>query len=338
MVAGIGVASLMATACIGGGGDGASDALVQTMLDATPAQDYAGTGAVFTVVDLAAIAEQQDIAREGDPGSWAAPALSGKSVEDGGIGLQIRVPLAQNAALSHEAWSAETGLSLNDIDRAAELSVGRDTFVALVGPGGWNPDAPEIAEGVHTLGEGDDYSQNLEGRTVLRPLGMPLRIAELDGVLAMSRSTATIEAWHSGTAATLGDDPRFIAAATELDRAGAIAATIFATDFARPDGVVDAPFEVIGIGNSFGDGAAIETIVYVFADEGAAAASKDELQSAWASGSERDSPDVAYGDRQASLEVISSGRTVVVTVGVPVDQSASAVTYFYRLESVFAHR
>ncbi len=334
------VAALVVLAACGsatnGGGDGG---LVQSMLDRTPIPEDTSASSEFWVLDLAAIAEASDVDRVGDPASWAVPLLIGAPIQDGGTGFAPAfIALTQDAIGFHDEWSDETGFSLNDIDQIAEMRSDIERFDTVVGPSDWAQDAPEIASGVRTIGTGDDYEHDLGSRSTLRMLGRPLRVAASDGVLAASLSSSAIEVWLSGNASVLGDDQRYAAAAAELDRAGVVSAVIFDYDFRGADGVVDVSFGVIGIGQALRAGAATEIVVYVFADDNDASAAADDLAAGWTSGSLISNPELQYSDRYSSVDVTTSGRTVVVTLEVPADGIAGAVSFLFQREPVFSYR
>ncbi len=141
----------------------------------------------------------------------------------------------------------------------------------------------EVADGVFTFGEGEDYSPDVLSRTEARPLGRPLRVGSNDGLVVMSSSTESVSAWLDPDVVRYDSIPSLVLAAEALDRRNVLSAFLLQRDFSAEhvedlgleseevlEVPISAPFDTVGLGWSVKDGVGVVTVVYVFDDEVAA--------------------------------------------------------------------
>jgi len=132
------------------------------------------------------------------------------------------------------AYRDEMGFTVNDVDASVESLSFPNRMTALAG----NIESAagaEVADGVFTFGEGEDFELDPEQATVARPIGVPLRSASADGLVALSPSTDAASAWLDETAPRLDSDEDFALVAKSLDEKNVISAALFRQDFAAPE-------------------------------------------------------------------------------------------------------
>ena len=188
-------------------------------------------------------------------------------------------------------FDEEVGWSVLDAETFAERQTLPALFTVVSGDfdsSTFPSDLAEVADGVVTAGEGDDFAQDLLNQTAARPFGAPLRMALQTPYLAASPSTDAVSAWLDGSAETLASDPELSAVAGARDDAGVVAA-VLTSGLTRSlgDQVTSAtaleklkselagaiptdPFTTVGIGWAAEDGDAVITVAYKFATDKAA--------------------------------------------------------------------
>jgi hypothetical protein len=135
-----------------------------------------------------------------------------------------------------EGWTAdqedlgnELGWSLIDVDRGMDLLfVSGERFSIYetgVQPAEIEAVAGAAVDGVFRIGSGPDGSPNLEERSAVRLLGIPINIAVADGVLAVADRRTDLEWWAADRADSLADDATLARMAELLDQEGALAAS-----------------------------------------------------------------------------------------------------------------
>lgn len=269
--------------------------------------------------------------------------LIGAPQEEGGTG-RVYVPLAAllDQGLSRPSEVAEDlGWSVRNVDAYAEVDAAPHRFTVVVGDFDEQTLAglPEAAEGVSTAGEGEDLSSYLETRTPARPLGQPLRMAQEGSTLVASLSTASVQQWNAGGGPTLADHESYAAVAGTLDDAGVVGAYLGpgapfspatllgegGTEEAEAqiteltDQLVDAPFDVVGLGFAVEDGETVVTVAYHFATEAAADEAAPVLEKLYAEGRSVQGG-VPISDYVKVREVAVDDTVAVVTLDVPADR------------------
>ncbi len=180
-------------------------------------------------------------------------------------------------------YKEEIGFGITDVDASIEVGPAPNSFTLLAGSLE-HASTSEVADGVFSFGEGEDFAANIEERTPARQLGRPLRVASQNNLVLLSRSTAAVSAWLDEEIPRLDSVPELASVAEALDQQGLLGAALFQSDFSAggileylDPAVAEAltipisePFDTIGLGWGVADGEAAITIVYGF-DEGAAA-------------------------------------------------------------------
>lgn len=269
-------------------------------------------------------------------GERAAEALR-DALQAGPVVSVYQPSLTRNLFSDTQAWEAEAGFIFADIDTVASIEAAPDSFTLLEGPVGWSAGTVDHVEGLRTIGVTDDYEQDLDGFTALRPIGRALRVTERNGVLAASIATPLLADWSDDSAELLGDDERFLIAARHLDAAGAVSAVLRMDDHQHDSATIPEPFSVVAIGGSIVDGRRVETVVYVFADDAAASSSAREVARIWNEGARSwQDPPIPFSAPYESIDVEAEGRAVIVTMtveGVP-----NAAHLHSSRAAVFQHR
>lgn len=227
--------------------------------------------------------------------TWLYP-LGGVPI-DGAEPAPVFVPFAMGFRVENLLNSTmlpfdeEVGWSVLDAETFAERQTLPALFTVVAGDfdsSTFPYDLVEVADGVVTAGEGDDFAQDLLNQTAARPLGIPLRMALEAPYLAAARSTDEISAWLDGSTETLAGDVELSAVAGALDDAGVVAA-VLTSGLTRSlgDQVTSAaaleklkselagaiptdPFTTVGIGWAAEDGEPVITVAYKFATDEAA--------------------------------------------------------------------
>lgn len=337
---------LLAAACSGGGGDTLGTGEGYSVLGALaelPAE--VGEGEVMVVTaDLQAATEAAALERPDTPETlavrdWLLPLTGNPATIEQ---LPVFVPLGEvfNPPYlgRHEEFVDELGWSVTEVDAFVEASAPPQMFAVVTGD--FADDAPSGqpgAEGVVTVGQGEDLATDLEDRTIARPLGGPLHQVRKEQRLAVTRSSGQARAWASGPEETLADHEALAAAAGALDEAGVYSAVLLAgssmtlqaalgqnasksaleeLEEEYRDMLPTTPFTAVGVGWSTDDsGGARVTVAYTFPDEDAAEQGLTALERQLEEGdSIRGRPLVEL----VTLQEAARDRNVaVLTLGVP---------------------
>lgn len=182
-----------------------------------------GTG--FVSVSTADIGAAADIARVRRP---ADPRNSDQAVDFAGplrgfhpAGLPLRTyvdfpaSFGQNLERTDEIVD-ELGFSVGQVETFVTVNALPGVFTVVSGVDA-PPGLPEVAPGITTLGEGDDFQFDPARPTAVRGIGRPLRFGERDDFVVMSRSTPPVEDWLANNYQALADDPHLAAMAETLD-------------------------------------------------------------------------------------------------------------------------
>ena len=298
----VALSGLVAVACGGGGDGGGGEGFgerfsVTAALAEIPrelAADDEGRVEIYAA-DLLAASELVGAARptgstdEQEVIDWLG-ALTGMQP------APIYVPLppgSERAVIGLAEVRDELGFAMTDVD--AFVSWSAPPVAATVWVGELSPNAaPEVAPGVRTFGEGDDFDVGLGELTAARPLGRPLRLAEDAGRVITTTSTEVATAWLDGERTRLLDDPRLDAVAAALDDKGVVAAAVFGNDFSAaeldiPEDVLDRlvladGFDVVGLGWGNGDRGDGTIVVQDFGNPAAADRAAPAVEALWRDG------------------------------------------------------
>lgn len=207
--------------------------------------------------------------------------------------LELLAPDLFAAPLLTEPEEVENELGWSPYDVAISAEIRRvtsddvvDPFVVLSGDLEWANDV-DLGDGVGSIGEGDDAKPDTEDTTAVRPLGVPIRTGERDGLIAGGRSTDEMRRWMADETASADDDPAVKSAAARLDAVDAYTAQIFGGDFSRAstDGgsatPIEESFDVVAKGLSGEFAELTSTVVYIFEDEAAAGRALDQVEDRW---------------------------------------------------------
>ena len=277
---------------------------------------------------------------------WYVDLARGVPVDSGGTGYTLfgpDFPQFKGAIGVIEEVEDEFGFSPFAIDSYISFSAPPTQMAVFAGELTLSDDLVDIGDGVVSAGEGEDFMVSPETRTAIRSLGRPYRLAESDGLVAVSLSTPLIEDWLSD-GESLADDPDLGAAAEALDDGGSVAAVLLINDF---DGVqlaedipvspIEVPFSVIGIGTAEVEEAAGNVIVYVFADEDDAQSALPAIETGWTDG-DLMTWRAPMADYFNVVSVEQNGRAVVVTATVT-DIATTGMPFdlVVRGEPIFTH-
>ncbi len=269
----VAVAAALAAGCSSddGGSDLGTEFSVSAALAEIPLAALETTDGLIQVVaaDLDAAGEVAGVDRPSNPTDrdelieFLGP-MTGLARDD--EPMRVFVPLPQmftgGAVPQLGEFVAELGFSPGDVSTYVALESPPAMF--MVATGVMAPTTlPEVAPGVTTVGEGDDFQVAPEERTAARPLGRPLRLAESDGRLGLSFETAPLIDWLAGSdGGTLAEDAVCSAIAGRLDEKGVVSAFVVGDE--------SAPYVGVGLGwTADGDGA-LGVIVFGFESEGLA--------------------------------------------------------------------
>lgn len=269
----------------------------------------AGVEGMIEMGDIAAAIELAGVTRtdalDGESvASWVR-AVTGGPMDDGGV-APVFVPMAEELGFSRvqitDEFHDELGWSLVNVDWF--VAAGQPPTRFAVAGGEFGDEAldglPEVADGVVTAGEGDDYYVDLENRTAARILGDPLRLARDGDRIAMSKSTPLVQRWREG-GESLADDADLASVASTLDDVGVVGAFLYGL------GGEDSEAPTLGIGWSVDGETPVVTVVHRFGAE----ASVDDVRSEWESALENPQID---GIELADVSV--DGQTAVVSLRV----------------------
>ncbi len=369
-VAGGVFALLVATACSGGDGD--KGGAIERGLREIPLSVFdtggAGPGAAYIEIgDLAGLSEirglNRPVADASDDEVLAfMSALTGESSDDVGTsrvvvawGFDPRLPSIEASAVEDEI-----GLDVGAIETFATFSSPPISFSVFTGEIEIKGGLDQVGNGVSSAGSGEDFVQNIDEVSRLRPIGQPLRLAAQDQAVALSTSTPLVEEWASETFQSLADDDRFVAVARALDSAGAVTAIIAEGEYrfdptmvvgrtADPavveqvmeqvgPNLIPESFGLVGMGGAQIDGVPSLVAAYLFDDEVDAAASVDSIEGLWRTAdSFRTSRPISEIIEYVSISL--DGRVVTV-ISRPLEGRSTSVGYdlVASRDSVFLHR
>lgn len=264
----------------GGGGAGGSGPLgsLADAIQTIPLEEL-DEGAMISWADVDAATEAAGLERPTADdldalGDWA----NGLTVtRDAPLMIPFAETLQLTTLMQAEEFDEELGWSIADVGAFIELHLPPGRFFVGSGDLGLDGDGlTELGDGLHTAGSGDDLATDLEGVTAARPLGRPLRLAEVDGLLAASLRTGPLERWVEGEGDRLDDHDGIARVAAAIDDADAVSAVLYVRS-------VDLPWahDVVGIGWSVVDGDPVMTIAFHLTgnDHEAAASALEEALS-----------------------------------------------------------
>ncbi len=321
---GVVACAVVLAAC--GGGDGDEVGFVAGQLALIP-DSARGSGEYFEVFVLDAVAGAEFVDLDAPAPGRSADEIASWSlafqVRDNDDDLRLMLPpiLGEPTVwTSPAAFADDTGIDLGAATTITFATPAPPVSLTVLG-GEFELEASldELSDAVLSVGGGDDFEPNIDGRTDWNPIGRPMRLAERPGAVALSTSTPVIEDWVAGPEMSIAEQPDFAAAAAALDARRVVNAYLLEADFAggfQPDLAADLAgidaYSVVGIGigpNRQGD--ARVAVAYVFDDEDAAAASLGALGALWLNGTSLmtgEPFDAHVAVPNAELE----GRTVVV--------------------------
>lgn len=237
-VVGLAVTALAVTACSSGGASDGLGAGEDYSVQGALAELPPGPSGEFLVqtADLTAATELAGLERptELDAGAtagWIGP-LTGAPLPGGTEWAPVFAPVLQSVDVTMtsliEEFDEQAGWSLIDVDSFAELSAAPRTFAVISGD--FEETAlehlPEVADGVRTVGEGEDRAANMSEPSALNRIGQPVRMAQVDGKIAVSPDTDPVQDWLGETEESLADHPGLSALAEALDEQDVVSAML----------------------------------------------------------------------------------------------------------------
>ncbi len=353
--------------CDGPSGDwgAGSNYSVQGALAQLPAAESGGQVLIQTA-DLDAASELSGLERPTDLEvddlvAWLMPLTGGPS--DGGP-APVFVPLAQvfnpPSIAMHDEFADELGWSLIDTHAFVERLTPPQSLAVIAGDfddSTLDENLPEVDDGVVTVGEGEDFENDFADVTNARPLGMPLRLAQNDHLLAAGASTEEVSSWLSGPDETLADNAHLADVAAALDDVDSVSAVLVTggsmalTDALgamsaeqvaaledRLAPMLPEAFQAVGIGWGADGDASIITLAYAFDSEDAAEEAVPLFEELFANGTS-----VQSGQPLSDLLTLDGadrdGDVVVLTVSVPEGRSpGDAYQMLVRADVPFLHR
>lgn len=321
LIMGLTVTALTVTACGGGGEDGLASgdgySVLGALAELPPAED---DSFVVQTADLTAATELAGLERPEEPDAaavagWMNP-LTGLAIsveEDEWAPLFAPPPVVtfSQGPQQVEEFDELAGWSLVDVDSYVEYSTQPNAFTVLSGEfdEATLKHLPEAAEGVRTVGEGEDLRIDPTAGSAVSTIGQPVRMAAEDGRLAVSGHTPLVERWLGDPEETLADHEGLAALAEALDEADVVSAmlsvggasslreghpltesrapdaeTVLDQLEARLDYLPDQAFDAVGVGWTARDGEPVIVVAYHFGDEAAAEASVEPLEAVFTEG------------------------------------------------------
>lgn len=272
--------------------------------------------------------------------------------------LPVFVPLPTVTAVGggHGALAQEfhdtAGWSVLDVDSYAEFGPPPNVFTVLSGDfdEATLEDLPEAAEGVHTVGEGEDLTTNPQETTPMSPVGQPTRMAQADGKLAVSGHTDLVQDWVGGDQEeTLADHEALAALAGALDESDVVSAMfVVGGNFSLRDGhpltqsdrlddeavleqleqrmdyLPTHAYDAVAIGWAVEDDEAVITLAYHYASEEVAEEAAGQLETLFTEG-EMLHTGAPLTDFYTLDETSSDGRTATARVHVADPRTVSQV-------------
>ena len=330
----------------GGFGSGASFSILAALTEVpVSVTDVAGdteqTDVVEVLVgDLAAgsaaagVDRPERSADDGDLVDWA------RALTEGTVFIPFPSDLLSgDGIVNAEAYRDEVGFGVNEVESFVSWNALPESGVV------WTGDlsvaaTTEVADGVVSLGEGDDFEVDPSQRSAARSLGIPLRFARRDGLVVSTRSTAVALDWLDDDSERLADDPMFASAATALDDRDVLGAVMVRSDFSVPDGreaEIGQPFGLLSFGWAIESGEPVVTVVYSFESAEAASSASTEIEQVYSTSSLSNGRSVT--ETVTVEDVTVDGDQVIVTLAmVPADRPPSIVyQMLQRSEPMFVH-
>ncbi len=256
--------------------------------------------------------------------AWLGP-LQGVVVDDAVAAALLPEAVVPRNLQRNDEIAAELGWSVVDVRSFIELQRPPELFAVLdvdVTVDELTAAAGAPVEGIWRLGGETDGDQDLRNATAARPLGDTLRFAMADhGLLAVSKATPPVEEWLARPDRTLADDAPIAGVATVLDQAGVYSAMIVDAQRHVTTGGTDPPlllpaFDLLGVGVSVVEDAAVGTFVYHYPSDDDADAAVAPTRRLFDEGLS------VRGGRPLTtlvevVDVIASGEHVIVTVTFP---------------------
>ncbi len=268
--------------------------------------------------------------------AWLNPLTSGV----GDTRPVVFVPMAEsfNFAYSADAdeFAAILGWSVLDVTSYVEQAVPPYQFAVVDGvEGKLSTDLIEVGDGIVTDIDAEDLAQDFGKISAVTRLGRPTRLAERDGLVAMSTTTPSVRAWLADPE-TLADDESLASVARALDDEDVVSAVVATLEpggnlavralgsGATPESIeqlaeeIDAmvpadPYDAVGIGWSVDDGQAEIHVAYHFLAESGAERGAVVLGKTWRDGvsvSQR----IPFSEQVSVDEVDVEGPVVTVTL------------------------
>ena len=313
-------------------------------------------GLMVQTGDLVAATELAGLERPSEPdidavASWIFP-LTGLPREDEFAPLFVPLGQVFNYQYLRDIAEFDTALgwSLVDADAFVEQSTPPESFAVITGDFDettLNPDLTEVADGVVSYGEGEDFETNLRGDpNPVDRLGRPVRLAWDGDRIAASFSTPFVQQWLAEPDETLADDAALAGVATALDEADVVAAVLTRVEpgfdqlgSSQPissevlaelqdvvqDQVPLAPFDAVGFGWNAVDGEAAITVAYHFSSADGAADSVASLEKLYREGLSMVTNE-PISESVTIDEIAATGDVVSVSLSIP-DDSRPQVIY-----------
>ena len=324
-----------------------------------------GSSPMVEIADIAALSRIDGLAtpapgRDQDEISDSLVALTGGGATNGARIVVGWLGDPSPGIARPADFDDEIGLDVGAVETFAALIAPPLTFTAYTGDVRLSDSLDVVADGVRTLGSGRDLAISADGRSALSRLGVPLRLGEKDGEVALSTSTPAIESWLDGDGDSLADDDRYTEVAQAFDRLEAPTALIAeagfgldpirvlgsgvspdeaAQDLDDLDGqVIEQPFDIVGVGGAEIDGDASVVAVYLFDSEDDATAAVDTIENVW-SDSQLAQSRQSIDELLDLTSVTADGRTVTV-VARPLEGRSTRIgsNFLLSREVVFQHR
>ncbi len=305
--------------------------------------------------DLVAATELAGLERPSEPdidavASWIFP-LTGLPREDKFAPLFVPLGQVFNYQYLRDIAEFDTALgwSLVDANAFVEQSTPPESFAVITGDFDettLNPDLIEVADGVVSYGEGEDFEPDLSEANPVDRLGRPVRLAWDGDRIAASFSTTFVQQWLAGPDETLADDAALAAVATALDQADVVAAVLTRVEagfdqlgsgqpissevLAELQDVVQdqvplAPFDAVGFGWNAVDGEAAITVAYHFSSAEEAADSVASLERLYREGLSLVT-NQPISESVTIEDIAAAGDVVSVSLSLP-DDSRPQVIY-----------
>ncbi|UMG91605.1 hypothetical protein [Nocardioides sp. TF02-7] len=169
-----------------------------------------------------------------------------------------------------------------------------------------------VEDGIVSDRDGEDLVPDLTAAGPLSPIGVPVRMAQADGRIALSPSTPLVRAWRAA-GESLADDPAVAAVADALDQRAVVSAALTRTADGPTSDLAFPSYDVVGIGWAVDDGEPVTHVAYHFASAADAADAVDPLSALYRDGTSAVTKE-PYADWFSVLSAEAHDEVVVVTV------------------------